>query len=555
MTAIVSDAQTVLRATNGRAPNVFRRGEWVPMRQYHDSDTVDFAIVGTGCGGSVAAAKLAEAGHSVVAFDAGAFYRPLEDFASDEREQEKLYWLDERISGGNDPIELGSNNSGKAVGGTTVHFQMVALRFRPEWFKSRSKLGYGHDWPVDWREMWRYYAEAEDAMKISGPIRYPWGPKRGRYPYREHELSASALVLAKGCDAMGVKWSPTPTASVSAPRGESPPCVYRGFCKIGCSTNAKQSMLITFVPRAMKAGAEIRDLAMVTRIEVGKDGRVTGVHYFRNGEWRFQKARSVIVSGYSIETPRLLLHSACPQHPDGLGNSSGLVGKNLMVHSNHATWGVMEEEIRWYKGPPSLAVCEHWNYDDDKDFDGGYSFMSQGPLPTDFATSLVTNEGVFGHELRKWMGHYNHMAGLKIVGETMPQDENRVELSDETDALGMPIPKVTFSYCENDRKLFSHAQDFMGKALDAAGASNLYETESTAHLMGGCRMGDDPAKSVVGPDGRSWDIDNLFVCDGSLFPTAGGVNPAMTIVANSLRVADRIIELARRGDIAATSGA
>ena len=550
MSGIASDAETRPRAKDGRAPDVFRVGAWVPMREHAESEPVDFAIVGTGCGGAVLAARLAEAGHSVVAFDAGAFYRPLEDFASDEREQEKLYWLDERISGGQDPIELGSNNSGKSVGGTTVHFQMVALRFRPEWFKSRSLLGYGHDWPVDWREMWHYYALAEDAMKIAGPVTYPWGPSRGRYPYREHELSASALVLAKGAEAMGVAWAPTPTATLSAPRGTAPPCVYRGFCKIGCATNAKQSMLVTFIPRALAAGAEIRDLAMVGRIETGSDGRVSGLHYHRAGAWRFQKARNVVVAGYSIETPRLLLHSACPAHPEGLANSSGLVGRSLMVHSNHATWGIMEEEIRWYKGPPSLAVCEHWNYEDEgKDFMGGYSFMSQGPLPTDFATSLVTNEGIYGTRLRKWMAHYNHMAGLKIVGETMPQDENRVELSDHLDALGLPLPQVTFSYCDNDKRLFRHAQEFMGRMLEAAGAQNLYETESTAHLMGGCRMGDDPRTSVVGPDGRSWDIDNLFVCDGSLFPTAGGVNPSMTIVANSLRIADRIIELGRRGEL------
>ena len=550
MSSVVSDAETRIRATDGRAPNVFRVGEWVPMRQFDDDEAVDFAIVGTGCGGSVLAARLAAAGHSVVAFDAGAFYRPLEDFASDEREQEKLYWLGERISGGSDPIELGSNNSGQAVGGTTVHFQMVALRFRPEWFKSRTLLGYGHDWPVDWREMWRYYALAEDAMKIAGPITYPWGPKRGRYPYREHELSASALVLARGAEAMGVKWAPTPTASLSAPRGEAHPCVYRGFCKIGCATNAKQSMLVTFVPQALSAGAEIRDLAMVGRIETGSDGRVTGLHYHREGRWRFQKAKAVIVAGYSIETPRLLLNSASAQHPEGLANSTGLVGKSLMVHSNHAVWGEMDEEVRWYKGPPSLAVCEHWNYEDKgKDFDGGYAFMSQGPLPTDFATALVSNKGVFGHDLRKRMALYNHMAGLKIVGETMPQDANRIELSDERDALGLPIPKVTFSYCDNDKRMASHAHDFMAQAMRGAGAKNLYRTESTAHLMGGCRMGDHRESSVVDASGRSWDIDNLFVCDGSLFPTAGGVNPSLTIVANSLRIADRIVASARGGSL------
>jgi choline dehydrogenase-like flavoprotein len=397
--------------------------------------------------------------------------------------------------------------------------------------------------------MWHYYAEAEQAMKIAGPVRYPWGPKRGRYPYREHELSASALVLARGAEALGVDWSATPTATLSAPRGKAPPCVYRGFCKIGCSTNAKQSMLVTFIPRALAAGAEIRDLAMVGRVETGKGGRATGVHYHRDGAWRFQKAKNVVVAGYSIETPRLLLNSTSPAHPDGLANSSGLVGKSLMVHTNHATWGVMEEEIRWYKGPPSLAVCEHWNYDDNKDFDGGYAFMSQGPLPTDFATSLVSSEGVFGPELRKWMSHYNHMAGLKIVGETMPNDKNRVELSDEKDALGLPIPKITFKLGDNDKRLAHHAQNFLHQMLEAVDARDIYETSGTAHLMGGCRMGSHPETSVVDAAGRSWDVDNLFVCDGSLFPTAGGVNPSMTIVANSLRIADRIKDLAARGEL------
>lgn len=291
----------------------------------------------------------------------------LADFASDEREREKLYWLDERISGGEDPIELGSNNSGQCVGGSTVHFQMVALRFRPEWFAARSALGYAVDWPVDWRTVWHYYGEVERDCAIAGPIRYPWGPKRPRYPYRSHEMSASALVLvlARGAEALGVDWAPTPTATVSAPHGKSPPCVYRGFCKIGCSTNAKQSVLVVYIPRALAAGAEIRELAMVSRVETDASGRARGVEYHRDGAWRFQRARNVVVAGYSIETPRLLLNSASPLHPDGLANSSGNVGRYLMVHANDAVWATFDEEIRWYKGPPSLAVCEHWNYADD----------------------------------------------------------------------------------------------------------------------------------------------------------------------------------------------
>ncbi len=168
----------------------------------------------------------------------------------------------------------------------------------------------------------------------------------------------------EGAEALGIGWSPTPLATVSAPRGHSPPCVYRGMCVIGCSTNAKQSVLVTWLPRALAAGAEIRDLAMVGRIEHDDNGRATGVHYMREGVWRFQRARNVVVAGYSIETPRLLLHSASSRFPDGLANSSGLVGKNFMVQSNQAVWGVMERDIRSYKGPPSLAITEHWNYTD-----------------------------------------------------------------------------------------------------------------------------------------------------------------------------------------------
>jgi choline dehydrogenase-like flavoprotein len=538
------------RAIDGRAPDVFSRDGWIPMKHYREDEEVDFVIVGTGAGGATLAAKLAESGFSVVALDAGAFWRPLADFASDETEQSKLYWLGDRISGGDDPVEFGSNNSGCAVGGSTVHFQMVTLRWRPEWFASQTKLGYGRDWPIDWREMWRYYDEAEDALKISGPVHYPWGPPRRRCPYREHEVNAAGLVLAKGADALGVKWAATPLATLSAPRGKAPPCVYRGFCKSGCSTNAKQSALNTFIPRAIEAGAEIRDLAMVTQVETGSDGLCTGVVYHRDGQWHRQRARNVVVAGYAIETPRLLLNSACAKHTDGLANSSGLVGKYFMVHSNHAVWGVMQDEIRWYKGPPSMAVCEHWNYEDrGKDFQGGYAFMSQGPLPVDHARSLVSDTGLFGMELRQRMALYNHMAGLKIVGETDAQERNRVELSDETDAFGMPLPRVTYAYSENDKRLYKHSLRFMRQMLEAAGASDMTETSSTAHLMGGCRMGTSAHDSVTNGDGRTWDIPNLWICDGSLFPSSGGVNPSLTIYALACRIGDRIAAMARRGEL------
>ncbi len=538
------------RAKNGRAPDVFHPGAWIPMRSYRDEEEVDFAVVGTGAGGGTLACLLAEAGFSVVAFDAGPFWRPLEDFASDEETQHRLYWTDERISGGENPIQFGRNNSGRGVGGCTVHFTMVSLRFRPEWFQSRLKLGYGVDWPIPWQEMWKYYDEVEEALKISGPVNYPWGPPRRRYPYRAHEVNAAGLVLARAAEAMGIRWAPTPLATISAPRGPCHPCVYRGFCIIGCSTNAKQSIVVTRIPRALRAGAEIRDLSLVGQIEMGANGRAQGVLYHSEGKWRRQRARHVVVAGYAIETPRLLLNSATSKFPGGLANSSGLVGKFLMPQSNHAVWGTMEEEIRWYKGPPCMAITEHWNYTDEgKDFPGGYCFLSQGPLPIEWAQSVAGKRGRWGMALREEMAEYIHQAGLKIVGEVEPREENRVELADETDQYGLKIPRVTFSYSENDKKLYEHALRFMRSCLEAAGGRDLWHEEGTAHLLGTCRMGSDRETSVADPDGRAWDIPNLWICDGSLFPTSGGVNPSLTIQALACRIADRIKALAARGEL------
>jgi choline dehydrogenase-like flavoprotein len=221
-----------------------------------------------------------------------------------------------------------------------------------------------------------------------------------------------------------------------------------------------------------------------------------------------------------------------------------------MTHSGPGVWGVLDEEVRCYKAPPCMAVTEHWNYrDSGKDFHGGYAFMSQGPLPVGWAQSSSVQRKLWGMALRQEMTRYNHVAGLRIVGETEPRQQNRVELADETDQHGLAIPRVTFSYSDNDRRLMRHSVGSMRMVLEAAGAKELWVDDDTSHLMGGCRMGDDPRDSVVDKDGRSWSIPNLWVCDGSLFPTCGGVNPSLTIQALACRMGKRIAEMASRGEL------
>ena len=211
----------------------------------------------------------------------------------------------------------------------------------------------------------------------------------------------------------------------------------------------------------------------------------------------------------------------------------------------------MDEEVRSYKGPPSLAITEHWNYEDrGKDFFGGYAYMSQGPLPQLWANTQMSAHGLWGPPLVNAMRDYNHVVGLKIVGEMLPQEKNRVTLADDTDQYGLRIPRISYSWCDNDQRLINHSLSFMTEALEVIGTKDIWRQEDdTCHLNGTARMGTDPRTSVVNADCRSWDIRNLWICDGSVFPTVGGVNPSLTIQAIACRTADRIKVLAGRGEL------
>jgi choline dehydrogenase-like flavoprotein len=538
------------------APGI--HGERVPMRD-RAAEEVDFCIVGAGAGGAVIGAKLAEAGFSVVILDAGPHWDPTRDFVSDELGSRPLFWTDERITGGHDPVELGSNNSGRGVGGSTVHYSMIAMRAHPDDFRRRTLEGEVagadlRDWPFMFTELEPYYEEVEQALQITGPTFYPWGRRRRRYPQREHELNASARVLVYGCTALGIPAAPAPVATLSAPHRDRPPCVYRGFCNYGCTTNAKSSVLVTYIPRAIRAGAEVRPDSMVVQVTHDEDRRANGVLYFRvgNGEALLrQRAKTVVVAGYAIETPRLLLNSESALFPEGFANSSGLVGKCFMVHSGHQVFAKFDERINQYKAPPGLALTEHFNRTiPDADFICGYTIETVGPHAADFAARVTTARGFWGDELRRVMLDYNYYSGIGIVGEVLPQRSNEVRLHPtERDQYGLPVPHVVFGYHDNDRRLIAHAIGQMERIMDAAGGTDIWSADRTAHLLGTCRMGSDPRDSVVDADCRSHDVPNLFICDGSVFPTGAGVNPSLTIEAIAARTADRIAHMIRRREL------
>jgi choline dehydrogenase-like flavoprotein len=518
------------------------------MKRYRPSEEVDFCVVGVGAAGGVLLQRLARAGFSVVGLEAGPFWDSERDWVSDEKGSHKLYWTEPRVTGGEHPLALGANNSGRGVGGGSVHWAAFTPRLHPSDFRVRSLDGVAVDWPISYEELKPYYELLEKEMPVAGPAYFPWGHPHG-YPYGPHPMGGVGNVLIKGCTKLGIRVSiGGPVAILSGSHGDRPHCIYRGFCIQGCKVGAKATTLITHVPDALRSGAEIRDHSMAARVEVGRDGRVTGVEYFdKDGARQFQKARAVIVSGYAIETPRLLLNSACSAFPQGLANSSGTVGRYLMAQAGNVVLGRFDDLIRLYKAPPAHAMTEEFYETDPKnDFVRGFAIQTVGPLPISFATQMMVAKGAWGWGMRRLMMDYNHWASIAVLGELLPWEDNRVELAEEKDAHGLPVAKVTFGMKDNDKKLMEHAKKVVMQVMSAAGATEVVQETRFAHLVGAARMGSDPRSSVVDRFGRSHDIPNLFVCDGSMMPTQGSANPGLTIQSLAARTADYLIHRGAR---------
>lgn len=514
-----------------------------PMRRFAPDEEVDVCIVGVGSGGGVLIQRLARAGFRVVGFDAGPFWDTERDWVSDEAGSSNLYWNELRITGGEDPITLGANNSGRGVGGGSVHWAGFTPRFHPSDFRVYSEDGVGVDWPISYEDLKPYYELLEREIPVSGPAYFPWGDPHG-YPYGPHPMGGVGDVLIKGCTALGLRVSAGgPVAILEGSHADRPHCIYRGFCIQGCKVGAKQSTLISHVPDAMRHGAEIRANCMVARVNLGKDGLVTGVTYFDpEGHEREQKAKVVVVAGYAIETPRLLLNSACPGFEHGLANSSGTLGHYLMVQIGNVVSGRFEEPIRMYKAPPAHALTEEFYETDPKrGFARGFAIQTVGPLPIAFAKQMMVAKGAWGWGMRRVMMDYNHWASLGVLGEILPWEDNRVELADETDRHGLRVARVTFRLHDNDKKLARFGVARTTEVLQAAGAQEVVEEPRYAHLVGGARMGCDPRTSIADSFGRTHDIRNLFICDGSLLPTQGSANPGLTIQALAARTADYFI--------------
>jgi choline dehydrogenase-like flavoprotein len=509
------------------------------MRHFDDTETLDAVIVGCGAGGATMLQRLARRGWRVAALDAGPFWSPEDDWVSDEAASHHLYWTEPREIGGDDPVPLGSNNSGRGVGGSMVHYAGYTPRFHPSDFRTFTGDGVGADWPIEYDDLRPYYAQIESELPVAGED-WPWGDPHS-YPHRPHPVGGNGEVFLRGAQRAGIQVKVGPVAIANGRFGNRPHCIYRGFCLQGCKVNAKASPLITHIPDALAHGAEVRPDCMVTGIEVDQfTGHATGVRYVRDGRERFQRASVVIIAGYSIETPRLLLNSASARFPDGLCNDHDLVGRYLMVQGAPQTAGRFDEEIRMYKGPPpEVSTEEFYETDPAKPYKRGFSIQTISPLPITWAEHVMA-QGYWGDEFRNYMSDYVHWACFGALCEFLPLPDNRVTLSDDRDRHGLPIAHFAYSQCDNDRQLMDAATTVMEDILTAAGADEAITIKRYAHLVGGARMAADAEHGVVDGDCRTFAVPNLYITDGSVLPTQGSANPALTIMAVAARAADRM---------------
>ncbi|QHC71420.1 GMC family oxidoreductase [Rathayibacter sp. VKM Ac-2801] len=502
------------------------------MRRFPLDETVDAVVIGTGAGGAPLLSVLAARGLRVVALEAGPHFDPL-GHTSDETAAVEINWMEERLSGGETPTAFGQNNSGRGVGGSTLHWGAFTPRPDPRDLRLRSDSGVGRDWPIEHAELTAYIEKVEATIGVAGPAEYPWDPSR-RYLQGPLPRNASADMMLRGCAAIGMRATDAPAAVLSTGRDGRPACVNCGQCHQGCRTGAKTSMDVTYLPEAVRAGAEIRADSFVHGIELDAAGRVCAVVYTSDGVEHRQRCSALFLCAGGVETPRLLLHT-------GIANSSGQVGRNFLAHGATQVWGTFESEMRGYRGYPSSVITEDTVRPADADFAGGYLIQSLGVMPLTYATTLARGAGLWGPDLMDALDGYRFAAGVGINAECLPADGNRLELTDELDEHGVPKARITFSAGANEEAIDRHAIRTMTAIVEAAGATSTRVMARTAHTLGTVRMGTDAGAAVVDADGRSFDVPNLWVCDNSVFPSALIANPALATMALSLRTADRFL--------------
>ena len=552
-------------------------------KTYSTNTEVDFVIIGSGVAGGSVARELTAAGFDVVILEQGRDVPP-EDMEHDELGAFRWpRWTNDPALSPQTYRKTPSDKAekhmfaryAKAVGGTTFHFTGNYWRFRPIDFHEFSKRGGVPganlaDWPITYEELEPYYSAVEWAVGVSGETPTdPREPMRSKpFPLPPLNVTGPGVLLEVGAKKLGWSSKAATMAILSREYKGRQPCHNCGFCLgFPCEWGAKSGANYTMIPEALKSGrCELRTHSYVRKIETDNTGKVTGVIYFdKDKKEVVQRAKAVVLSANGAETPRLLLMSKSNRFPNGLANSSGVVGKNFMFNGGASSDGEFEHEIEAHKGPVVTRITqEHYDIFEASGVHeatgliGGGGFDMRISNPALMRTMSMPADGPqWGAEFKKAMRTW-FLNSVTAAGHTtqLPVETNSISLDPELkDAWGLPSIRVTFKEHEHDLKLYKYFQDRGVELLTAAGATKIHSRpitdapSQTVHLLGTARMGNDPKTSVIDKYHRAHDVKNLFIVDGSSFVTSGRGQPTMTIQALAFRAADHIAQFAKKREI------
>jgi choline dehydrogenase-like flavoprotein len=529
------------------------------------NNRADVIVIGSGAGGGVIAKELGEAGLEVIVLEAGKRYDPYNDYPThatdfEVRAADVLLAKDARRDRYTTPRAKPFNyHRVKAVGGSTLAYHAMNPRFHESDFRVRTEDGVADDWPLSYADLEPYYTKVEYELGVSGPDGIdanPFEPPRSQpYPTPPHDLNLASRTIKRGAGKLGLHLVREPLAIPTRDWNGRPACISAGTCRLGCKIAAKSSIDVTYIPKAERTKrVQILAECMAREITVGADGRARGVIYFDpQGQEQEVFGRVIVVAGNAVETARLLLLSKSKLFPEGLANSSGLVGKRFMEHLTASAYGVFPHRLDPWRGVPTGGIIQDFYATNPKNgFVRGWTISvendSQWPLMTAYS---IPGWG-FEHKARM-KEVFGHTVGLATDGEQLPDERNQVALDPVVrDNHGLPVPLIINTPFQNELAMIDAMSARLREILEAAGAREIPVEAvipgNSAHYLGTCRMGKHPSRSVVDANCRAHDVPNLYIGDGSVFVTGAAVNPALTISALATRTADGITEAFRRGE-------
>jgi gluconate 2-dehydrogenase alpha chain len=555
------------------------------------SGPADVVLVGMGAMGSVVAPVLVRAGLRVVGLEAGP-WRTKHDFLPDElgsayycRGEMGPKFLSEtprwRRNEG-EPTREATFSLGRmmnGVGGSVIHWGGALRRCHPHHFDylthvresfGEGALPDGHtltDWPVSYDELEPYYAKIEYLIGVAGNEDNPFVWRSKPYPLPPLRPSRTSEIFSEATKHMGLHPYPTPVAVNSEPYNGYPATTYCAWSAgFGPFNDERWHPGLTSVPEALATGnLELRTHCRVVRVLTDSNGHASGVEYVdANGTHRVQEARTVILCGYTFENVRLLLLSADQRHPSGLGNNARQVGKHFMTKMWADVYGYFPDVVfNKHTGP----AAQMWSLDDfiAEDFDSAAKGFVGGATPNIENQQLpiqISREGLppdvpsWGERYKDHLTRWQHVCAIRLQPDSLSYQTDFLDLDPryrDRSGLGLPLVRITCDLRENERRLADWMEKETESILYAMGANKTWRGPRfrgvcSSHDLGGCRMGEDPASSVVDPDLRVHDTPGLYVFGGAVFPTCPGVNPTLTMWALCYRAAEHLVDRLRDGN-------